>query len=135
MYAKKFEPIAGKCPEIIEYLMASPDIPEQENLRFKIQLSIEEIVENIVQYAYENGAGHVEVSTHRKKDDLVIRFKDAGIPFNPLEKPDPDISLSVIDRPVGGLGIFICKQMMDEVCYEYKDGCNILSIRKKIVSE
>lgn len=135
MYAKKFEPIAGKCPEIIEYLMASPDIPEQENLRFKIQLSIEEIVENIVQYAYENGAGYVEVSTHRGKDDLVIRFKDAGIPFNPLEKPDPDISLSVIDRPVGGLGIFICKQMMDEVCYEYKDGCNILSIRKKIVSE
>lgn len=135
MYVKKFKPIAGKSPEIIEYLMASPDMPKEENLRFKIQLSIEEIVENIVRYAYENGAGPIEVSTHKEKDDLVIHFKDAGVPFNPLEKKDPDISLSVIDRPVGGLGIFICKQMMDGVYYEYKDGCNILSIRKKIVNE
>ena len=135
MYAKRFEPVLGKCPEILEYLMSSPDMPEEQDLLFKIRLSVEEIIENVVQYAYDNGAGFLEVSTEKEDDTLTIQFKDAGRPFNPLDKPDPDITLSATDRPIGGLGIFICKQMMDEVCYEYKDGCNILSIRKKIVSE
>ena len=132
MYTKRFEPIGDKCHEIIEYVMASPDIPSQDDLIFKIRLSIEEVIENIVQYAYENGSGFLEVSTQQEDGVLYIRFTDAGTPFNPLDKPDPDISLSAEDRPIGGLGIFISKQMMDKIEYEYKDGCNILTIRKKI---
>ena len=130
MYAKRFEPVLGKCPEILEYLMSSPDMPEEQDLLFKIRLSVEEIIENVVQYAYDNGAGFLEVSTEKEDDTLTIQFKDAGRPFNPLDKPDPDITLSATDRPIGGLGIFICKQMMDDLYYEYKDSCNTLTIKK-----
>ncbi len=135
MYTKRFEPIAGKCPEIIEYLMASPDMPEKDDLLFKIRLSIEEVIENIVQYAYENGSGYLEVSTDREGDVLVICFADAGRPFDPLAKPDPDITLSAEERPIGGLGIFLCKQLMDEMYYEYKDQRNVLTMKKDIVKD
>jgi len=132
MYAKRFEPVAGKSGEIIEYLMASPDIPDNQDLRFKIRLSIEEIVENIVRYAYENGSGYLEAATDVCDDNLHIMFADAGKPFNPLDKEDPDITLSVEERSVGGLGIFLCKQLMDDIYYEFKDGRNTLTLIKKI---
>ncbi len=132
MYSKRFEPIANKCGEIIEYLMASPDMPADTGLQFKIQLSIEEIVENIVRYAYENGSGYLEASTHVDDGMLSIQFADAGHPFDPLAKPDPDITLSAEERSVGGLGIFLCKQLMDDVTYEYHEGRNILTLKKQI---
>lgn len=127
----RFEPIAGKCGDIIEALMASPDMPSDEGLLFKIRLSIEEAVENIVRYAYENGNGWMEASTSNSGNEVTIRLTDAGKPFDPLAKPDPDITLSAEDRQIGGLGIFLCKQMMDSVNYEYKDGCNVFSMSKK----
>lgn len=134
MYAKRFEPVAGRCSEIIEYLMSSPDMPTREDLLFKIRLSIEEVIENIVRYAYDNGTGYLEVSTERQNDELIIIFSDAGRPFNPLDKPDPDITLSAEERPIGGLGIFICKQLMDDISYEYKDKCNVLMMKKNLVN-
>ncbi len=118
-------PIAGKTAEIIETVMTSPDVPQDEGLRFKIRLSVEEIAENIVTYAYNNGNGFLEISTSLDENGvLTISFKDAGVPFNPLEKEDPDITLSLDERPVGGLGIYICKKMMDSVSYVFEDGCN-----------
>ena len=133
MYSKRFEPIGDKCHEIIEYVMASPDIPSQDDLIFKIRLSIEEVIENMVQYSYENGSGFLEVSTKQEDGVLYINFTDAGTPFNPLDKPDPDISLSAEDRPIGGLGIFISKQMMDKIEYKFKDGCNVLTMSKRVI--
>lgn len=134
MSNRKFNPIKDKCSEIIEYLMATPEMPSDEDLRFNIQLSIEEAVENVVQYAYEGGFGWLEVQTSLNESNLVltVELRDAGTPFNPLEKPDPDITLSIEDRPVGGLGIFLCKQLMNEVSYRYEDGCNILTMKKKL---
>lgn len=131
MYVR-FEPITGKTAEIIETLMSSEDMTDDEGLRFKLRLCIEEAVENIVQYAYQGGQGYVEVGTSVENGVLTIILKDSGIPFNPLEKPDPDITLSVEERQVGGLGIFLCKQMMDSLEYEYKDGSNILLMKKSI---
>lgn len=123
-------PIAGKTAEIIETVMASPDVPQDETLRFKIRLSVEEIAENIVNYAYNNGNGFVEITTTLDEAGmLTISFKDAGVPFNPLEKEDPDITLSLDERPVGGLGIFICKKMMDSVSYVFEDGCNNFTMK------
>ncbi len=115
--------------------MASPDIPDNLALQFKIRLSIEEIVENIVRYAYENGSGFLEASTQRVGDMLHVSFSDAGRPFNPLAKPDPDTSLPADQRPIGGLGIYLCKRLMDDVCYEYSDGLNILTLKKRISHE
>ncbi len=131
---KRFEPIIDKCGEIIDYLMSSPDIPQDEALQFKIRLSIEEAVENVVRYAYAGGMGWIEVGTELDPEGvmLTILLRDAGVPFNPLDKPDPDITLSAEDREIGGLGIFLCKQMMDHIEYKYEDGCNVLIMKKKV---
>lgn len=134
---KLFNPIKDKSGEIIECLMSSPDMPTDEDLRFKLRLSIEETVENVVQYAYKDSIGWMEVETNL--DDkalmLTVTLKDAGKPFNPLEIPDPDITLSVEEREIGGLGIYLCKQLMDEVTYRYEDGCNILTMKKNIAKQ
>ena len=131
---KHFDPIKDKSSEIIECLMESPDMPQDEGLRFKIRLSIEEAVENVVRYAYDTGNGWMEVSTDLDNDtlELTIELRDAGTPFNPLERPDPDITLSAEEREIGGLGIFLCKQLMDAIDYQYADGCNILTMKKNI---
>ena len=131
---KRFNPIKDKSSEIIEYLMASPDMPTDEALCFKIRLSVEEAVENVVRYAYEGGIGWLEAGTSLDKDSLVltIELRDAVVPFNPLDREDPDITLSAEEREVGGLGIFLCKQMMDSLSYRYEDGNNILTMTKKI---
>ena len=63
---------------------------------------------------------------------VIITFIDHGVPYDPLKKDDPDITLSADDREIGGLGIFMVKKTMDEIAYEYKDGQNILRIRKDI---
>jgi len=131
---KRFDPIMDKCGEIVEYLMASPDMPQDESLQFKIRLSIEEAVENVVRYAYQDGCGWLEVGTELNDKDLMlsVMLKDAGVPFNPLEQKEPDLTSPAEVRQIGGLGIFLCKQMMDSVAYEYADGCNILTMKKKV---
>lgn len=134
---KLFNPIKDKTAEIIEYLMSSSDMPKDEDLRFKLRLSIEETVENVVQYAYKDGIGWMEVGTALDANGLMltITLKDAGKPFNPLEKEDPDINLPLEEREIGGLGIYLCKQFMDDVQYRYEDGCNILIMKKEISKE
>lgn len=131
---KKFDPIMDKCGEIVEYLMASPDMPQDDALQFKIRLSIEEAVENVVRYAYEDGCGWLEVGTDLDDKDLMLTviLKDAGVKFNPLEMAEPDLTASAEDRKIGGLGIFLCKQMMDVVDYKYENGCNVLTMKKKV---
>ncbi len=136
MIKKRFNPITDKSSEIIDFLMASPDMPSDEALRFKLQLSIEEAVENVVRYAYEGGIGWLEVGTSLDHDSLVltVELRDAGVPFNPLEAPDPDVTLSANEREIGGLGIFLCKQMMDTLNYKYEEGNNVLTMTKRVAS-
>lgn len=136
MTKKRFNPIKDKSSEIIEFLMSSPDIPDDEVLQFKLRLSIEEAVENVVRYAYDGGIGWLEAGTSLDQDSLVltIELRDAGVPFNPLEKEDPDVTLSADERKIGGLGIFLCKKMMDSIEYRYEDGNNVLTMTKKVNS-
>lgn len=131
---KRFNPIKDKSSEIIEYLMSSPDIPDDEALRFKLRLSIEEAVENVVRYAYDGGIGWLETDIRFDQDTLVltIELRDAGVPFNPLEKKEPDVTLSAEERDIGGLGIFLCKKMMDDTQYRYENGNNVLTMTKKV---
>ncbi len=131
---KRFNPIKDKSSEIIEYLMSSPDMPDDEMLRFKLRLSIEEAVVNVVQYAYQGGIGWLEAGTSLDEDKLIlsIELRDAGTPFNPLEKEDPDVTLDADQRQIGGLGIFLCKKMMDSISYRYENGNNVLTMTKKI---
>ncbi len=131
---KRFNPIKDKSSEIIEFVMSSPDIPDDDVLKFKLRLSIEEAVENVVRYAYDGGIGWLETNIDFNQDTLLltIQLRDAGVPFNPLEKEDPDLTLSAEDRNIGGLGIFLCKKMMDNIEYRYEDGNNVLTMTKRV---
>ncbi|MBO4583944.1 MAG: ATP-binding protein [Clostridia bacterium] len=102
--------------------------------RFQIDVAIDELLGNIAQYAYdpETGPATVRVEVEDEPLSVVITFIDHGKPYDPLAKEDPDTTLSVEDRDIGGLGIFVVKQTMDEITYEYKNGQNILRIKKNI---
>lgn len=132
MTEKRFDPILNKVTDIIDFIMASPDLPEDEGIRFKVNLCSEEIAKNLCDYAYENGQGYVVATTFIKDGMLKIKFRDEGVPFNPIDKPDPDITLSAEDRSIGGLGIFLCKQMMDSISYSFDGNCNIFEMGIKI---
>lgn len=129
---KRFEPITDQCGTIVDYIMAVPEMPDDPGIQFKVRLCSEEAVANVVDYAYEGGMGFLEVSTEVSCGFFIISLKDAGHPFDPLKNPDPDITLSAEERQIGGLGIFLCKQMMDEVHYAFADGCNLLTMKIKI---
>ena len=102
--------------------------------RRQIDVAIDELFGNIARYAYSPDVGKATVRFSVEEDPLevTITFIDNGIPFNPLEKPNPDTHLSAEERPIGGLGIFLVKKSMDLVEYEYKNGQNILKIKKNI---
>lgn len=102
--------------------------------QMQIELAIEEIFINIARYAYnpEKGKAIVRVEVNEDPVAVTITFIDHGIPYDPLAKDDPDVSLPASERRIGGLGVFITKQTMDDVSYEYKDGQNILSLKKNI---
>lgn len=101
----------------------------------QICVSLEEVYVNVVNYAYGDIKGKCEIDsrieTVNDEKQLVLSVKDKGIPFNPLEKEDPDITLSAEERQIGGLGIYMVKKSMDEVTYENVSGYNILTILKK----
>ena len=103
-------------------------------LQTAICVAIEEVFVNVARYAYQDGEGDVDLGIGFDKESREITFlmRDKGVPFDPLKKPDPDITLSVEDREIGGLGIFITKKTMDSVDYAYENGENILTMIKKI---
>ena len=99
-----------------------------------IDVAMDELFTNIASYAYPASAGSVTVRFDFDPSDrsAVITLIDSGIPFNPLEKPDPDITLPAEKREIGGLGIFLVKKTMDEVTYRREGDRNVLTIRKRI---
>ena len=100
--------------------------------QMQIDLCVEEMYINIANYAYGDDIGEAEIEVSENGGEVSITMKDRGVPYNPLEKPDPDTTLSAEERQVGGLGIFIVKKTMDSVIYEYKDGQNIFTMTKKL---
>lgn len=104
------------------------------DLMMKILVSIEEIFTNIARYSYgpEGGRAVIFAETDDDPRAVTFTFTDCGMPYDPLAKEDPDISLPAKNRKIGGLGIFITKQIMDETAYEYKDGKNILKLKKNL---
>ena len=96
-----------------------------------IAIAVEEIFINIANYAYNPEVGNVVIRTS-VDDDVYIEFEDNGIPYNPLENPDPDINAAPEEREIGGLGILMVKNIMDTVEYKNEDNKNILIIRKDI---
>ncbi len=100
--------------------------------QMQIDVAVDEVLSNIVNYAYKGNNGTMGVEIDIKDGKAVISFIDSGKKYNPLEKDDPDITLSVEERKIGGLGIFLVKKTMDDMRYEYKDDKNILTVIKTI---
>lgn len=99
----------------------------------QINIAIDEMFGNIVRYAYVPNVGKIEVKIDIDESRMLsLTFIDSGIPYNPLLKEDPDITLSAQDREIGGLGIFLVKKTMDDLIYSFEDGKNILTIKKQI---
>ena len=115
----------------LEEIMEEHDVPIKTQMQLAV--AVEEIYVNIAHYSYpEEGGGKAKVSVDFPGDGnkIVIRFMDSGIPYDPLKKPDPDITLAAEDRPIGGLGIYMVKKTMDDMTYAYENGYNILTLIK-----
>ncbi len=109
----------------------------------QISLAVEEVFVNIAHYAYgkldedgvpipDTGSGPMSLGLEAEEGSVTLTFMDEGTPYNPLEREDPDITLSAEERQIGGLGIFMVKKSMDNVIYEYKNGKNVLTLIKQV---
>ena len=128
-----FTPIKRRTEEIVQNILDAPEIQEHPEHEFAFHLAFEEIVSNIIYYAYPPEAvGELTIEIHESQYQVIITFKDRGRPFDPLSVAEPDTTLSIGERSIGGLGIFLVKKMMDTVNYTYSDSQNILEIRKHL---
>ena len=100
--------------------------------RTQLRMAVEELYVNVTLYAYPSKDGWAEIRGSVEDGTATFRLIDGGTPFDPLAKADPDTMLSGEEREIGGLGIFMVKTMVDEVEYEYRDGCNRLTLRKQL---
>ena len=99
----------------------------------QMNLALEEAVVNVMNYAYPEGTkGYVDISVQTDSSGLTFVISDSGKPFDPTTREEVDTSLPAEQREIGGLGIFLVRKMMDDIKYEYKDGHNILTLRKKL---
>lgn len=121
-----------KVTAFVDEQLEQIDCPPKAQMQ--IDIAIDELFGNIAQYAYnpDIGPATVRVEVTQSPISVVITFIDHGVPYDPLKTAEPDISLSAEERAIGGLGIFLVKKTMDEITYEYKNGQNILRIRKDI---
>ena len=124
-----FQPIQDRSLDIIGAILQTEDVAPVVNAWRMLDVVVEELVVNIVDYS---NSDYLDVEIIRDKKCIILRFRDGGVPFNPLKKKAPDFSLPIEDRKIGGIGIFLVVQSMDSVAYEYTGGENILTIMKKI---
>ena len=129
------EAVTENLPRVMEFVdsqLEAIDCPAKAQMQ--IGVAVEEIFVNIANYAYCPDKGNATVRVEVSDDPVcvTITFIDQGVPYDPLAKDDPDVTLSAEDREIGGLGIFMAKQIMDDVAYEYRDGQNILTLKKKL---
>jgi sigma-B regulation protein RsbU (phosphoserine phosphatase) len=99
-------------------------------------MAFDELLTNIISYAYEDGSEHeIDIKVSSMSDSVVVVISDDGLPFNPFTREDPDTDLSIEDRDIGGLGIHLVKNLMDEVYYKRHVDKNVITLVKKIPSE
>ena len=131
-----FQPIAGRAPDILDAIIGSPEVAESGRVAKIIRLVCEELVVNVVDYAYPDGVvGYLDVDIDRDDKAITIQLRDGGTPFNPLDRDMPDTTIPLKDRPIGGLGIFITVKKMDDVKYEYVNNENVITIKKNLSNE
>lgn len=120
----------NKVTSFVEEALEESGCPMKAQMQ--INIAIDEIFSNISYYAYQPNTGDVTVQLEISEEpaEVTITFIDQGIPYDPLSQEEPDTALSADERKIGGLGIFMVKKSMDDLSYEYKDGKNILKMKK-----
>ncbi len=121
-----------RVTEFVESQLEAADAPMKAIMQ--VNVAIDEIFSNIVNYGYKKGPGPIDVQIVIKENPkrMSLKFEDEGVPYNPLVKDDPDITLSAEERGVGGLGIYMVKNMMDNMTYRYENDKNILILEKNL---
>jgi anti-sigma regulatory factor (Ser/Thr protein kinase) len=135
MTDKIFPAKTESLPDVLGFVEQTLESLECDmKVQMAICVAIEEVFVNVAHYAYPHGEGDMtlHIGFNEKNRTVTFRMMDKGIPFDPLQKPDPDITLSAEEREIGGLGIFIAKKTMDSVVYAYENGENVLTMTKKI---
>jgi anti-sigma regulatory factor (Ser/Thr protein kinase) len=125
------EAVLQNLPSVLDFVEKHTDAWPQK-MKNHISIAVDEIFTNIASYAYapETGSATIRITDG---EIFTLEFEDSGIPFNPLERDDPDIKLGLDERKIGGLGIFMTKKLMDCVEYRREDGKNILTIKKTVI--
>ena len=118
--------------DFVDAQLEAIDCPMKAQMQ--INVAIDEIFSNISHYAYPGSEGEATVRFEYdpQAKEAKVCFRDHGVPYNSLNKSDPDVTLPAVERAVGGLGIFLVKKLMDRITYEYSDGMNVLCIIKKV---
>ncbi len=130
---KSFVAEDASLPMIMEFIESEL---EKDFAPMKVSLLIETAVEemfvNISHYSYKEGKGEATFIVRHYDDKIEVSLVDSGVPFNPLAKEDPDVSLSAEEREIGGLGIYMVKKSMDEVYYQRQNDKNVFTMVKKV---
>jgi anti-sigma regulatory factor (Ser/Thr protein kinase) len=116
----------------LEILMQAHGFAEDDIL--DTQLAVEEAITNIIEHGYGEAGGGITVSCHADPGTIEVQLEDRAVPFDPLTLPEPDLVSEVGDRKIGGLGIFLIRQVMDDIRYRFEEGKNILLLTKKKTS-
>ena len=126
--------VAAERDRLSEVIGALEEYLEQKGCPMKeqtqIEMAVEEIFINIASYAYPDGPGTARLTFSGGEKEAVVTFRDYGIPYDPLAREDPDVTLSAEERKIGGLGIYLVKTTMDKTAYRYEDGQNVFTITK-----
>ena len=125
---KRLDEVLSFVDEVLEKYGCPTDT------QIQIDIAVEEIYVNIANYAYNPEVGEATITCRVEKEPLrvIIEFQDGGVAYNPLDREDPDIELTAEERDIGGLGIYMVKNSMDNVSYRYESGKNIFTIEKKL---
>ena len=132
--AFRIEAAVGNEDDVQQFLaevLSATDCPPKA--RKELRLAVEELFVNVAHYAYAPGAGDVEVSVAVAEDGhgAQVTLRDAGVPFDPFGRTDPEAPRSVEEAPIGGLGILMVKRLMDSYSYRHVDGCNEVTVAKR----
>ena len=120
-------------PEVNDFVKSvGEELKLSENDTQNLKLAIEEAVVNVINYAYPIGeSGYINIEATATASAIRFKIIDQGVAFAPTDAPDVDTSLTAEERQIGGLGIFLVRQLMDTINYERIDGRNILTLTKK----
>lgn len=133
MIAMRIDATIANLDTVIDYMCEK--LMEKgcsKKIMLQLRVAVEELYVNIAHYAYGDKTGYADFEVEFEGDNAIITLMDEGVPFDPLAKLDPDTTLSVEDRPIGGLGIFMAKKSVDDFTYKNENGKNITQLTKKI---